>query len=259
MPEQSPTGRFVWYELMTTDPQAAQSFYSDVVGWSTAPFESAEIPYTLWMNGEAPVGGVMELPAEARAHDTPPHWMAYVEVEDVDTTAKKAAKLGGKILVEPQEIPDIGRFAVLQDPQGAAIAIHHSDQQTTPNGDPEVGEFSWHELATTDHEAAFEFYSKLFGWKETESMDMGEMGTYQMYGQGDRTLGGMFDKSKDMPGPPAWLYYTVVEDIDKTVEKVKEKGGQVLHGPMEVPGGSMIAQCLDPQGAMFAVHAKAGS
>lgn len=258
MPEQSPTGRFVWYELMTTDPQAAQSFYSDVVGWSTAPFESAEIPYTLWMNGEAPVGGVMELPPEARAHDTPPHWMAYVEVEDVEATAKKAAKLGGKILVEPQEIPDIGRFAVLQDPQGAAIAIHHNDQQTVPTDDPQVGEFSWHELATTDHQAALDFYSKLFGWKETESMDMGEMGTYQMYGQDDRTLGGMFDKSADMPGPPSWLYYTTVEDIDRTVEKVREKGGQVLNGPMEVPGG-MIAQCLDPQGAIFAVFAKAGS
>ncbi|HET6341767.1 MAG TPA: VOC family protein [Gemmatimonadota bacterium] len=258
MPEQSPTGQFVWYELMTTDPQAAQSFYSSVIGWSTAPFEGAEIPYTLWMNGEAPVGGVMELPQEARAHDAPPHWMAYVEVDDVDATAKKASKLGGKVLVEPQEIPDIGRFAVLQDPQGAAIAIHHSDQQQASNGDPQVGEFSWHELATTDHEAALDFYSKLFGWRETESMDMGEMGTYQMYGQGDRTLGGMFDKSADMPGPPSWLYYTTVEDIDRTVEKVREKGGQVLYGPTEVPGG-MIAHCLDPQGAMFAVFAMSGS
>ncbi|HKY60459.1 MAG TPA: VOC family protein [Gemmatimonadota bacterium] len=259
MPEQSPTGRFVWYELMTTDPQAAQSFYTDVIGWTTAPFENAETPYTLWMNGEAPVGGVMELPPEARAHDTPPHWMAYVEVDDVDATAKKAGKLGGKLLVEPRDIPNVGRFAILQDPQGAAIAIHRSEQGMAGNGEPQVGQFSWHELATTDHEAAFDFYSKLFGWNETDAVDMGEMGTYQMYGQGDVPLGGMFNKTPEMPGPPSWLYYTRVDDIDRTVEKVREKGGQVLNGPMEVPGGDRIAQCLDPQGAMFAVHARADS
>ena len=257
MPEQSPTGRFVWYELMTTDPQAAQSFYTHVVGWSAAPFEGSETPYTLWMNGEAPVGGVMELPPEARAHDTPPHWMAYVEVEDVDATAKKAANLGGKVLVEPREIPNVGRFAVLQDPQGAAIAIHHSDQQMASNGEPEVGQFSWNELATTDHKAALDFYSKLFGWNETQSVDMGEMGTYQMYGQGEEMFGGMFDKPDEMPGPPAWLYYTMVDDIDEAVERVRGSGGQVMNGPMEVPGGSMIAQCMDPQGAMFALHAAA--
>lgn len=258
MAEKSPTGRFVWYELITTDPQAAQSFYSNVIGWSTAPFEGGEMPYTLWMNGQAPVGGVMEIPQEARAQDVPPHWIAYVEVDDVDAAAGKAAKLGGAILVEPRDVPNVGRFAILHDPQGAAIAIHHSDQSTVPNDEPRVGEFSWHELATTDHEAALDFYSKLFGWKETDSMDMGEMGTYQMYGKSGQTLGGMFNKSQDMPGPPSWLYYTTVDDIDGTVEKVREKGGQVLNGPMEVPGGK-IAQCLDPQGAMFAVYAKTDS
>ncbi len=259
MPEQSPSGRFVWYELVTTDPQAAQSFYTNVVGWSTAPFENAEIPYTMWMNGEAPVGGVMELPKEARDHDTPPHWIAYVEVDDVDATAKKAGKLGGTIVVQPSDIPNVGRFAILHDPQGATIAIHKSDQEMAANGEPRVGQFSWRELATTDHEAAFDFYSKLFGWNETDAVDMGEMGTYQMYGRGEEMFGGMFNKPDEMPGPPAWLYYTLVDDIDEAVERVRENGGQVLNGPMEVPGGSRIAQCMDPQGAMFALHAKAAS
>lgn len=258
MPEQSPSGRFVWYELMTTDPQAAQSFYTDVIGWTTAPFENSETPYTMWMNGDTAVGGVMELPRDAREQEAPPHWMAYVAVDDVDAAARKAAKLGGTVCVDPFDVPSVGRLAILQDPQGATIAIYRGEESAAPGGDPQVGEFSWHELATTDHEAALDFYSKLFGWRETDSMDMGEMGTYQMYGQGDRTLGGMFDRSGDMPGPPSWLYYTTVEDIDRTVEKVREKGGQVLNGPMEVPGGK-IAQCLDPQGAMFAVYAKTDS
>ena len=136
MAEESPSGRFVWYELMTTDPQAAQSFYTDVIGWSTAPFEGAEIPYTLWMNGEAPVGGVMALPQEASDQGAPPHWMAYVAVNDVDATAKKAVRLGGKIIVEPRDIPGVGRFAILHDPQGASIAIYRSEQ-ATPAEQPE--------------------------------------------------------------------------------------------------------------------------
>ncbi|MGH7551157.1 MAG: VOC family protein [Gemmatimonadota bacterium] len=258
MAEKSPPGRFVWYELLTTDPQAAQSFYTDVIGWSTAPFEQSEIPYTMWMNGEAPVGGVMALPQEACDQGAAPHWMAYVAVDDVDAIAKKAEKLGASLLVEPQDIPNVGRFAVLQDPQGAAIAIIRGEQEMPPAGEPQVGQFSWHELATTDHETALAFYSELFGWSESEAVDMGEMGTYQMYNRGDRMLGGMFNKSDDMPGPPAWLYYTSVGDIDKTVEKVRANGGQVMNGPMEVPGGDMIAQCMDPQGAVFAVHARNG-
>ena len=216
------------------------------------------MPYTMWMNGETPIGGVMELPEEAREQGARPHWLAYVAVEDVDASAKKAGELGATVLVGPRDIPDVGRFAVLRDPQGAVIAIYRSAQDASSEAEPNVGQFSWHELATTDHEAAFDFYSQLFGWNKTEAMDMGEMGTYQMYGTGDRTLGGMFNKPGEMPGPPAWLYYTLVEDIDETVEKVRQNGGQVVNGPMEVPGGDMIAQCIDPQGAMFAIHARSG-
>jgi predicted enzyme related to lactoylglutathione lyase len=119
-------------------------------------------------------------------------------------------------------------------------------------------EFSWHELATTDHSAAFEFYQALFGWNKTESMDMGPMGIYQMYGRGEMTLGGMFNKSEDMPGPSAWLLYIEVEDVDHTARKVQELGGKILNGPMEVPGGGRIAQCMDPQGAAFAIHSADG-
>jgi predicted enzyme related to lactoylglutathione lyase len=121
-----------------------------------------------------------------------------------------------------------------------------------------MGEVSWHELATTNHEEAFEFYTTLFGWQKTDAMDMGEMGTYQMYGpESDEavTYGGIFNKPPDMPAPPHWLYYIRVDDIHAAVDRVKENGGQVLNGPMEVPGGDQIAQCLDPQGAAFALHA----
>jgi predicted enzyme related to lactoylglutathione lyase len=251
-------GRFVWYELLTSDPKAAEDYYTKVVGWGTTLFEGAGTPYTMWMNGDTPVGGVMLLPEQAKAAGAPPHWIGYVGTPDVDATARDAADAGATILVAPQDIPSVGRFAVLQDPQGAVFSLYApAGEHPGHEGPPMSGEFSWHELATTDHEAAFAFYAKLFGWKKTESMDMGEMGVYQMFGRGEQTLGGMFNKSAEIPGPPFWLYYTRVPDVSKAVENVTGLGGQILNGPMEVPGGDMIVQCLDPQGAAFALHASA--
>jgi predicted enzyme related to lactoylglutathione lyase len=190
----------------------------------------------------------------------PPNWLAYVAVPDVDATAKRATELGGKLLREPEDIPTIGRFAVVADPQGAVLCAFQPGGEGAgrPEGPPAIGEFSWHELATTDHEAAFAFYSDLFGWKKGEAMDMGEMGVYQLYGRGDLPLGGMFNRTEDMPGPPAWLYYVRVESVDDAAERVKRMGGKILNGPMDVPGGDRIVQCMDPQGAAFALHQAAG-
>ncbi len=249
-------GRFVWYELLTNDPGAAMAFYTKLIGWGTTDWGEGESPYTMWTVGENPIGGVMEFPEDVKAAGVPPHWLPYVGTPDVDATVKQAERLGGKVLKEPTDIPNAGRFAVLCDPQGAAFAVYQTGGETPPprEGPPRRGDFSWHELATTDHEAAFDFYNALFGWEKTEAMDMGEAGIYQMYGRGGMPLGGMFNKPAEMPGPPAWLLYAMVDDVHKSVEMVKKLGGQVLNGPMEVPGGDFIVQCLDPQGAAFALH-----
>ena len=254
-------GKFVWYELVTTDPGAAQEFYGDVIGWKTAPFDDAGIPYTMWMKDEAPVGGVMELPEEARKRGVPPHWMGYVAVPDVDATAARAGKLGGHTIMGPQDIPNVGRFVILADPQGAVISAYKSAQETpATNAEPGPGDFSWNELATTDHEAAFDFYSDLFGWEKQQAMDMpGDAGVYQMYGRDGNMLGGMYNKSGDQPFPPGWLYYITIGDLDKAVKKVTKNGGKIIVEPMEVPGGSRIAVAIDPQGAAFGLHQRAAS
>jgi len=255
-----PRGRFVCYDLMTTDRQSATSFYSQLIGWGTTPWEGGPEPYTLWTNRDTPIGGVMDLPEDARAAGAPSHWLAYIGVPDTVATADRVKELGGQVLHGPVSIPKVGSFAVLADPQGAAFAVF-TTEETPPvkQGPPREGEFSWHELVTTDHQAAFDFYSKLFGWQKTDASDMGETGTYQMFGVGGMPLGGMFSKPAEMPGPPFWLFYIRVGDVQVAVEKVKELGGQVLNGPMEVPGGDWIAQCMDPQGAAFAIHStKAG-
>ncbi len=249
------TGRFVWYDLTTTEPAAAEEFYTKLVGWGTQAWEGGHAPYTMWTNKETPLGGVIEMPEDVRESGVPPHWMAYVSVEDVHATAARVEGAGGKILKEATDVPGAGSFAVLADPQGAAFAVYGSTGEEQGAQEPSpLGRFSWNELATSDYKGALAFYSDLFGWEPQDAMDMGEAGIYQIYGRGGEALGGMFNKPDEMPGPPMWLYYISVQDVTTAVEKVKELGGEVVNGPMEVPGGDLIAQCLDPQGALFALH-----
>jgi predicted enzyme related to lactoylglutathione lyase len=258
MSEDSARGQFVWYDLMTTDPEAAQAFYTSVVGWGTQVWENAGMSYTMWTAGDTPIGGIMKLPDEAVAGGARPHWVGYVAVPDTDATVARAQELGGKVMVPPTDIPTVGRFAVIADPQGALTAPF-TPQGTGPGPKlpPPVGHFSWHELATTtDSETAFAFYADLFGWQKTSAMDMGDMGVYQMFGPGGVPFGGIYKKPAEQPGPPSWLHYARVPDVNAAVEAVRQKGGQVLNGPMEVPGGDMIAMILDPQGGPSAVHEK---
>ncbi len=253
-------GRFVWYDLMTTDPDAATEFYTRLMGWGTEVWDGMGTPYTMWTTRGTVLGGVMQLPKEASDAGAPPHWMGYVAVPDVDHTFAKAIELGGAPCVQPTDIPTVGRFAVFGDPQGAMLALFTPLQQAPGHeGPPGIGEFSWHELATTDFAAAFAFYAELFGWERGEAMDMGPGGIYQLYQRGGQPLGGMFTKPAEWPGPPAWMYYLRVGDVRAAVERVAELGGSVVGGPMEVPGGDLIAHCTDPQGGFFALHStKAG-
>jgi predicted enzyme related to lactoylglutathione lyase len=252
-------GRFVWYELMSTDTNAAKAFYAKVVGWSTQDMPMPDMTYTMFTMGEAPVGGLMTLPDEAKKMGAPPHWMGYVAVADVDAAAAKAKNLGGSIHVPPSDIPNVGRFAVIADPQMASIALFKGSDPN-PNPAPDrtaAGRVGWHELAAVDWQKAFDFYSALFGWQKADAIDMGPMGTYQLFSTGGEVIGGLFNKPPEMP-VPAWCYYFNVGPINAAVDRVKAAGGNIFYGPMEVPGGDWIVQGTDPQGAMFALVGKKG-
>ncbi|HEY0840816.1 MAG TPA: VOC family protein, partial [Vulgatibacter sp.] len=159
-----------------------------------------------------------------------------------------------KILVPATDIPEVGKFAIVSDPQGAAFAVFQSVKPTTKPETQGVGRMSWAELNTTDHKSAWKFYSDLFGWKPTRSMDLGEMGEYFMFGTDtENSMGGMSDAAKMMNAPAHWMFYVNVENIDETAKAVANKGGKILNGPMEVPGGDRVAQCMDPQGAAFGI------
>ncbi len=255
----SPPGRFVWYDLMTTDVPAATAFYTAITGWGTQDFDMGPGgTYQMWTVGSVPIGGVMPNTPTGDAPAIPPHWMAHVAVANVDETVAQAESLGGTVISPAMDIPTVGRFAVIADPQGAVVSVFASLQPGTGDFAPKLGEVSWHELMTSDHAAAFAFYSALFGWEKQQEMDMGAMGTYLMFGEqnGGAMYGGMMTITPDMPMPPSWLYYIQVDSADATAEQAKSLGGQVLFGPMDVPGGDRVAQIMDPQGAMFGVHSR---
>jgi hypothetical protein len=248
-------GKFVWYELMTTDAEAAAGFYRDVIGWGARDAEIPGLRYTLFTIEARSVAGLMALPPEALAAGARPAWIGYVAVDDVDASTERVKRAGGSVHHGPEDIPDVGRFAVVADPQGATFALFkgnmedsHVPSQSTPGG---VG---WHELHAADWQKVFDFYAGLFGWEKGDTMDMGAMGLYQLFGKGGPSIGGMFTKPAAEPAP-YWLYYVNVPAIEAAMARVKDKGGRVINGPHEVPGGSWIVQCIDPQGAMFALVA----
>ena len=245
-------GRFVWLELATTDPDAAIAFYTKVVGWTTTSW-AGQMPYTMWNGARGSIGGLMALTPDMKARGVPPNWISYVSTPDVDATLKQVTSLGGKVLVPGTDIPTVGRFGVFKDPQGAALALL-APQGEAParDGLPQTGEVCWNELATTDAAAAFDFYHKVFGWEKTNAMEMGPGNVYQMYGLGGQTFGGMY-KGDGSQGPPAWLAYIEIPNLDEAVKRIPQLGGKVLNGPMDVPEGR-VAMAVDPQGAFFALH-----
>jgi predicted enzyme related to lactoylglutathione lyase len=245
MSNADPRGKFVWHELLTADSAGAGAFYPKVVSWKSQPWDK-DPSYTLWMTKTGPIGGVANL------EDGNGRWLAYVGVEDVHATVAQAKSMGAKVLKDVTDMPGTGTYAVLTDPQGGEFAVFKSANPGGNGGAPGVGEFSWHELATSDPDAAVSFYSKLFGWGIGPKHDMGpEFGTYHLMLHGGEQFAGIF---KGPNVPTAWTCYVRVDDAGKAATAAKNAGGRVINGPMEVPGGDWIAQVLDPAGVLFAVH-----
>jgi uncharacterized protein len=252
-------GAFVWHELMTTDSAAARKFYGDVVGWNARRPENSPIPYWLLSAGETPAAGLMDQPEDARRRGEPPMWLGYVGVDDVDAATAKAQSLGGQVLLSPRDIPGVGRFCVIADPAGAAVAM-----MTWTNPMPEPlhapnapGFVGWNELMSNDAGRAFDFYAAMFGWTKDHAVDMGPMGVYQLFAHGGRAIGGMMNRPPQIPAA-AWNFYFNTPDVDAAVERLRAAGGTVANGPMEVPGGDWIVQAIDPQGGFFALVGKRG-
>lgn len=255
-------GAFIWYELMTPDPDGAKAFYDAVVGWSIGERLPGDQDYRMIGRGDGGfAGGVLGLTDDMRRHGARPIWLGYVGVDDVDATVSEIEARNGKALMPPFDIPQ-GRIAMVADPQGNPFYVmkpmppankpEAESDVFSPDAEQRV---SWNELSTADPVAAREFYGDLFGWVSDDFMDMGEYGEYRFLDHDGTRIGAVCGV---MPGGSGgWRYYVQVPSISKAVEAVKACGGTIAVEPHEVPGGDYIIIGHDPQGAEFALVGKA--
>ncbi len=256
MAQSSYQGRFVWHELLCNDTTAATVFYTRVLSWTAQPFSPGS-PYMMFMAaGGKAVAGAMALADDARAMGTVPHWRGYIGAADVDAVVAQASRLGARILQPAQDLPAVGRVAMLADPEGARFGVYRPLTESAGDAAGNPG-FAWCELAARSRENALAFYQQLFGWELRTPMDMGGGFHYQTFGLGGEDFGGAYTIPADRPMPPAWCPYASSSSADETAGKVVAAGGQLCHGPIDVPGGGRIVQFFDPQHAMFAVHSMA--
>jgi predicted enzyme related to lactoylglutathione lyase len=248
--------RFAWYELLTTDVEAASAFYGKVVGWGAKDASTPELAYTVLDAGEVPVGGLMELPEEGRRLGATPRWLGYVAVDDIDATALQIGRRGGAVLLPPTD-SNIGRVSVVADPQKATFALVDGLTYGPQSGGlEELGRVGWHELLAQDRNKVFDFYREIFGWQK-DSTETGPAEFYQLFSSAGQTIGGMLTKLPSVP-QPCWLYYFNVDDIGAAARRVNSGGGRMLQGPIELSDGCWIARCVDPQGALFALQGTRG-
>lgn len=248
-------GTPIWYELMSKDPLAARRFYAQVVGWhiDEAPPAGSSMDYRMIAAADGLVGGVFTLTEDMCRQGAMPCWMMYIGVDDVDACVAGVTAAGGAVHMPAFEIPNVGRIAMVSDPQGAVFYVMRgaSDEDSTACDPRLAGHGAWHELHAADGAKATAFYMRQFGWGKSGAVDMGPMGLYQLFTVGGQDLGGIMTDAQ-FPRP-AWLVYFRVDGIEQAAVRIAQAGGRVVHGPMEVPGGGWIVNGIDPEGAMFAL------
>ena len=245
-------GDFIWYELMTPDPEGARRFYSAVVGWTIDGQPAGDMDYRMIGAPDGNAGGMLKLTTDMIAGGARPCWMGYIGVDDVDVSVGATVAAGGTIIMPAYDIPGVGRIAMVSDPQGVPFYLMRgaSDAVSTVFAVDTVGYCAWNELFTSDQEAAFSFYAGQFGWTKNGAMSMGPMGDYTFIAQGDVQIGAMMNRPPESPSS-SWNYYFRVADIDVAANSVTAEGGKILSGPHEVPGNQWSLQGVDPQGAAF--------
>lgn len=250
----NPEGSFIWYELLTKDLEASLAFYGDVAGWDSVESGQTDRNYRILLANGTGVGGVMQLTEDMCANGARPVWLGYIGVDNVDAKAAAIAADGGSILMQPQDIPGVGRFAMFADRQGVVSYLMTGgvDGTSTAFAQALPGHCSWNELATSDPTDALAFYARHFGWTKGDLMSMGPLGEYQFITHHGTTIGAIMASPAEGP-PPGWNYYFRVADIDAATACAAKASAKMVHGPSEVPGGDYIINAVDPQGAMFSL------
>lgn len=248
----NPHGSFIWYELLTTDPDAAAAFYGDVIGWTAQSADQPGVDYRIFSANGTAVAGHMALPHDAAEAEMRPGWLGYIGVDDVDAAVAKITAAGGSVHMPAMDLEGVGRMAMVADPQGMSFYVMRgaSEEESTSFAPMKDGHCSWNELVTTDQAAALAFYTDQFGWEKGDAMPMGEMGEYRFIDHGGGMIGAVMTR---LPGgsPPMWRFYFHVPDIDAAADTIKTTGGAIVYGPVEIPGGEFAVNATDPQDAAF--------
>jgi uncharacterized protein len=244
-------GRFHWYELLTSDPDGAQAFYGTVVGWDVTPSGTPGADYRLFTPpGDMPVAGLMQQPG---AMPGGPMWLGYVSVDDAATATEAAEQAGAHAHMRCMEVPEVGTFSMLTDPQGTPFYLIRGSREASESFQmlavAKPGHCVWNELTAPDPDAAVSFYTGLFGWRQEGAMPMGELGDYRFIQDGQDTIGAVMGMSPK--GRTGWQFYFLVDDIDAATARVTAAGGAAIQGPDQIPGGSFSLVAEDPQGARF--------
>lgn len=253
----NPRGSFIWYELMSRDPAASKAFYDAVVGWNIDVDQVAPgVDYRMIKRSDGGMaGGVMTLNDEMIESGARPIWLGYLYASDVDDTVERIKADGGTVSMEPWDQPGVGRLAMVTGPEGAPFYLMNplppegqADAVSDVFSTDQPEHVRWNELCSSDPDRSIDFYKRHFGWSQDGEMDMGEMGKYSFVQVGGVAIGAVMPT---MPGMPQsmWNIYFGVDDIDRAAEAVKAGGGQVVNGPMEIPGGEYALNAVDPQGA----------
>ena len=251
-------GDFIWYELLTSDAEATQEFYGPLLGWRFADKRPVyHRDYRIIHTDDGIAGGIMTISEAMKQGGGRPVWLGYIAVDDVDRSVESIVKAGGSLHMPPTDVADVGRLAMLTDPQGAPFYVMRgsSDQVSSAFAydKPRAGHCAWNELVTSDRSAAMDFYTTQFGWRKDGELDMGPMGAYEFVRRADVAgmFGAVMTKPQEIPRS-IWTYYFRVTDIDETVTRIKADGGKIVNGPQEIPGGEFVVNAVDPQGAQFA-------
>jgi hypothetical protein len=246
-------GSFIWYELLTADPDAAAAFYGEVIGWTAASAGQPGMDYRIFSAGGAPVAGHMKLPDGAERAGMRPGWLGYIGVDGVDSAVAEIEAASGKVHMPAMDLEGVGRMALVADPQGVPFYVMRGESEEASNSFAPMapGHCNWNELSTPDQDGALAFYTGRFGWQAGEVMPMGEMGGYQFIEQDGAMIGAIMTAP---PGQrPAWKFAFGVADIDEAAARIPAAGGTVRHGPVEVPGGAFAVMADDLEGTPFMV------
>lgn len=238
-----------WIDLLTSNPEKSQEFYSALFGWTYAAGDAEKYGgYITASKDGKMVAGIMNNAGTSGSSDV---WTTYLRVDDIEAVAKSAAAHGGQVYMPPMDVPEQGKMALLGDAGGAAVGIWEFGGHTGYQVVAEAGTPAWHELFTRDFARTVKFYEDVFGWDTAVVGDTDEF-RYTTLGAGDDSKAGIMDASSFLPSgaPASWHVYFAVQNADAIIEQALSLGGAVLQPAQDTPFGRNAA-LTDPTGAQF--------